>query len=371
MRIAVLSAANSVHTVRWVSALAERGHQVALYSLPDHPAAIGTVPGDAEVHYLSRGGVAGYWFGSGELRRRLREFRPDLLNAHYATGYGTLARRCGFRPLLLSVWGSDVYDFPRQGVINRKILTKNLAEATAIASTSFAMARQVRRIYPAAGEIFVTPFGVDADVFRPVGKPCAGRLTIGIVKTLEPKYGVEDLIRAFALLCERLTREGRLPEKGISLEIYGGGSLRGGLENLSRRLAPGLVQFHGPAPHAEVPKILSGFDLFCAPSVSDSESFGVAAVEAMACGIPVVVSDVDGFQEVVVDGVTGLVVPRKNPEALADGMYRLACDSGLRERFGRAGREHVVKNYAWPGCVDKMETALRATVERYGRPLPF
>ena len=70
----------------------------------------------------------------------LRDWRPDILNAHYASGYGTTAALAGAKPLLLSVWGSDVYDFPYQGLLQAMLIRFNLRRATAIASTSRAMA---------------------------------------------------------------------------------------------------------------------------------------------------------------------------------------------------------------------------------------
>lgn len=362
MRIAILAAAKSIHTIRWARALQSRGHVVELFSLPDHKARDGAL-GDVPVHYLKTGGAAGYWFGAGQLKSLLKKFQPDVLNAHYASGYGTLARRCGVKPLLLSVWGSDVYEFPNGGFVNRRIIVKNLESATAIASTSNAMARQLNRVHFVNKPIYITPFGVDTAVFRRCAKPPEGRLTVGIVKALEPKYGVEYLIRAFSLLKKRLTKEGNLPTGGMALEIYGDGSLMKGLKSLAQELGVAKeAHFHGAVPHSQVPRIISGFDIFCAPSVSDSESFGVAAVEAMACEVPVVVGDVDGFREVVRDKETGFIVTPRDPVMLANKLYTLARDPGLRLAMGKAGREHVKRNYEWSDCVAAMENALTETV---------
>ncbi|MDR3551939.1 MAG: glycosyltransferase family 4 protein, partial [Clostridia bacterium] len=114
-------------------------------------------------------------------------------------------------------------------------------------------------------------------------------------------------------------------------------------------------------PHGEVPAILRGFDLFCAPSICDSESFGVAAVEAMACGVPVVVSNADGFREVVVDGKTGFIVPKRDFATLANKMFLLARDPALRRAMGDEGRLHVLANYRWADNVLMMEDALTET----------
>ena len=362
MRIAVLSAALSIHTIKWVNALAGLGHTVALFSLPDHKAPYSGINSDVNVYYLKRGGATGYWLGASELKARLAAFNPDVVSAHYATGYGTLARRCGFKPILLSVWGSDVYDFPNNGHFYKRIVQKNLEAATAIASTSNAMARQVEKIYHNEKKIYITPFGVDTEKFRPMGGERSEAVTIGIVKALEPKYGVEYLLRAFSLLNKRLIREGRMPSGGLRLEIYGGGSQLEALRALAVEL--GILEqtrFNGHVIHSKVPEVLSGFDIFCAPSVSDSESFGVAAVEAMACGLPVVVSDVDGFREVVRDRETGFIVTRRDYVSLSNKLHVLTLDPELRRRMGEAGRAHVIAHYQWQDCVAAMEKALEET----------
>ncbi|MFT9076033.1 glycosyltransferase [Ethanoligenens sp.] len=352
MRIALLSAASSIHTVRWANALAERGHSVRLFSLFRHAAKAGSISPAVSVYYLS----GGYLRALPAFRDGLSAFAPDVLNVHYATGYGTLARRSGFAPVLLSVWGSDVYDFPCQSPIHRHIVVRNLRAATAIASTSERMAARVRALCPHLPPLYITPFGVDTRVFAPVPQAReTGEVVIGIVKALEPKYGVDILLRAFA----RVTAQ--IPGGIVRLKIYGGGSQRRALEQLAKRLgiAP-HVGFYGPVPHERVPEVLHGLDIFCAPSVSDSESFGVAAVEALACGIPVVAGAVDGFQEVLRDRQTGFLVPPRDVGALSEAMMHLVGDPVLRQRMGSAGRADVQARFEWQSCVARMEQALQA-----------
>lgn len=347
MRIALLSAASSIHTVRWVCALASRGHQVALFSLARHVAKEGSISSNVPVYYLP----GGYLRALPTFRKMLSAFAPDVLNAHYATGYGTLARRSGFSPVLLSVWGSDVYDFPHKSPIHRHVVVKNLRAATAIASTSERMAMRVRTLCPHLPPLYITPFGVDTRQFSPAQKKHAdGKLVIGIVKALEPKYGVDVLLRAFAQVLPQLS--------GLDarLEIYGGGSERQALEQLANQLgiAP-RVRFRGAVPHEQVPEILRMLDIFCAPSVSDSESFGVAAVEALACGVPVVAGAVDGFKEVLRDGETGFLVPPGDAEMLGERLVQLAHDRSLRQKMGLAGRADVQARFEWQSCVTQME----------------
>ena len=165
--IALLGAANSIHLQRWALALAARGRRVSL--ITQHAREALPLPAAIELVPLPWRGPLAYALNARALRRWLARERPALLHAHYASGYGTLARLggCASVPTLLSVWGSDVYDFPRQGALARRTLLRNLAHADALASTSQAMARQVRKLWPAAPPIAITPFGVDMRAFAP------------------------------------------------------------------------------------------------------------------------------------------------------------------------------------------------------------
>lgn len=349
-KLVLLAPASVIHTQRWAAALAARGLQVVLAT--QHVDDAWPVPAGVRVVRLPHAGMPGYFRNVPALRRLLQQERPQLLNAHYASGYGTTAALAGFHPWLLSVWGSDVYDFPYEGRVKGWWLRRNLRKADAIASTSHAMAQQVRRLLPAVGEVAVTPFGIDTARFAPRPEPHEG-LVIGTVKTLAPKYGIDVLVRAFAQLCG--TR--RAP---LSLVIVGGGPQRAGLEALAASLGIGdRVRFVGAVPHAEVPAWLNRFDVYVAASRLDSESFGVAVLEASACALPVVVSDAGGLPEVVADGQTGLVVPREDPAALAAALARLVDSAAERRRLGEAGRRHVMTHYEWQAGVDHMLQCMR------------
>ena len=200
----------------------------------------------------------------------------------------------------------------------------------------------------------MTPFGVDLGKFHPGDASGENNVfTFGIVKKLEYKYGIDILIRAFHALCQEH------PHTEWQLVIYG----RGSAEPAFRKLAAEYgdpVLFQGFIPNGEVPDAMREMDAACFPSIMDSESFGVAAVEAMACGIPVIASDASGFTEVVTHGEQGLLVPKNDVEALKDAMYQMYSFSAERRReMGRQGVARVEERYNVATNMDTYEQALK------------
>jgi len=363
MKIVLLSAASSIHTVRWANGLSDRGHEVHVVS--QHPVGEPFCPA-VRLHLFPFRGVVGYFIMAPAVRMLMRKINPDVVNAHYASGYGTTGRLANVRPLVLSVWGSDVYDFPYKSPLHKWLVETNLRAADQIASTSRCMADQTRILLPEFTDISIIPFGVDLQSYVGIQSEVTtydSKLVIGTVKTMKPKYGVDTLIRSFALLLNamRLNPEVRFHE--LELRLIGGGEQTDELKALAHSLGVAdRVNFIGQIPHTQVPEELANFDIFVALSRYDSESFGVAVIEAGAAGLPVVVSDAGGLPEVTVDGQTGFVVKRDNPQAAAEVLEKLVLEDELRRCMGHAGKVHVADNYSWDVCVDRMLAVYEDTV---------
>ncbi|MEO8587916.1 MAG: glycosyltransferase [Flavobacteriales bacterium] len=357
MRLLMLAAASSVHTMRWANAFVQRGVEVHLLSLHDP---VNGLDGAVRLHRLPYRGGLGYLSDRPAYSSLVRTIRPDVINAHYATGYGTLARGCGDVPLVLNVWGSDVYDFPGKSPFHRWWLLRNLRGVDHIVSTSEAMATRTKGLGSGLPPITVVPFGVDTKIFSPAveGPPARdGEVVIGTVKSLTPTYGVDTLVKAFAELL-------RYPEgQHARLRIVGRGAQQEELEQLVRSLGiEDRVRFVGAVPHVQVPDELRKLDVFVA--LSREESFGVAVIEASSCGLPVLVSDAGGLPEVVEHEVTGAVVRRDDPIAAADRLRALVSSKDLRHRWGAAGRAMVIERYEWSACVDRMVQVLEQVSSR-------
>jgi glycosyltransferase involved in cell wall biosynthesis len=348
MNICYLASAGSIHAARWANYFAHKGHEVHILSFEPTNSCDANVrvhrvgrPWPLKIHYYLTGAA---------VRRLLKEIQPDILHAHYASGYATLGRLAGFHPYVVSVWGSDIFDFARKSSVHRGIVVANLNRADRVCSTSQIMAEEVERF--CQKEVTVTPFGVDCKLFRP--RPCSsngcGEFVIGVVKALEPNYGIEYLIRGFAAFARKTRNDRRL-----RLMIVGKGSLLGPLQQLATDLGIGAqTSFLGFVSHEKIPEILNRFSVFVAPT-SGSESFGVAVVEASASGLPVVASRIGGLPEVVKDRVTGILVPPRDADAIASALEELFGNEQLRAEFGANGRKFVLENYEWTENANRME----------------
>lgn len=353
MKILFLAPGNSIHTVKWVNALQKKGNEVCLVSLAEHKVIEPLEPGII-IQYLTINGKKGYYANAFALRKITKEFAPDVINAHYASGYGTLMRvsRLPRNKCILSVWGDDVYRFPYENKITFRIIRKNLEYASYIASTSRCMKEQVRRLLKTDRAITVTPFGVDTNVFsKRTLSSDSEKFVFGSMKSLEYQYGIDILIKAFAEFVHSLDKN---EQDCVCLKIYGAGSIKEEMSLLAESLeVSNQIEFCGYISNNLVPEALNKIDVLCLVSV-ETESFGVAALEAMACQVPVIVSDVVGYKEVVLHNKTGLIVPQFNVEATCMAMEKLYKDSALRKQFGGNGRQWVNENYEWEHCVQIM-----------------
>jgi phosphatidylinositol alpha-1,6-mannosyltransferase len=220
--------------------------------------------------------------------------------------------------------------------------------------------RRLRDLYRLDGEKLTTvPPGIDTDRFRPTADPHPavneGSDAILVLSRLDPRKGIDDAIRAFA----------RLDRPNTELLIAGTGRLEAPLEDLADRLGVREdVRFLGFVPDEELPSLYSSVDLFVLPS--EYEGFGIVFMEAMACGTPVVGTDVGGVPTAVDGGETGYLVPRDADvvDALADRMRLLLDDPERRDLLASRAREWA-EEHDWreiaPRVADVYRSAVRSS----------
>ncbi len=349
MKVVFLAPQNSIHVTRWANAIVKYADELHLITLHNQKHFLST---EVKVHRLKYNAPLGYISNFLQLRSLIKKIEPDIIHVHQLSGHGTLMSLTFLKNYLISIYGSDVYSFPNKSPIHKLLIKNNLKNAKYLASTSHIMAQETKKY--TNKQIFVTPFGIDADKFKSFKDPFTKDkiITVGLVKTLKKKYGIEYLVRAVPIV-ERELKKISILNVRIKLIVYGYGELKPKLEKLSDSLHidagfPGFIKYE------DVPEVINSMDIICIPSIDNSESFGVSAVEAMACERPLVVSNVDGLREVVIHEKTGLIVKKEDPEAIAVALLRLINDNSMAIELGKNGRKRVLEMYDWNDNVKHM-----------------
>jgi len=366
LRIVFLGAANDVHTVRWVNELVEKGIEVNLIYCRDHSPQKDIVDSRVKQFPLKYSTPMGYYFNSYELKKLLKTIKPSIINAHYASGYGSLLRLGNFQPSVLSVLGSDVYEFPYRNTHSMKIIRKNLDFPCAISSTSNIMAKQVVELSKwDLSEVNVIPFGIDLALFdRKESFKINHDIRMGIVKKLKRVYGIHNVIRAFNQVQKKIEKSS--PDMKLSLEIYGEGPQKKELQSIIDELKLNdFVKLMGYIPNNDLPDVMEKFDLFVLGS--ERESFGVSVLEALAMGVPLIATDTDGFLEVTNGGEFGVIVSRNSVDEMAEAILSLINDAKRRTDYSMKGRIHVEENYNWSENVDEMINVYLNTIDEHNK----
>lgn len=260
-------------------------------------------------------------------RRAVRSFRPDVIHAHWLIPQGLVATIAAPRtPLLVTTLGGDLYAL--RGRLMRSLKRKVVRRAAAVTVMNDDMKLKVVALGAEPNLVFVLPMGADLSTFSADGRPSPGEtLRLLSVGRLVEKKGLPVL--ASALRGRRLT----LP---WSLTVVGDGPLRAELE---AQFADLDATFLGQQGRTDLARAYRLADIAVFPFVTatsgDQDGLPVALLEAMGSGCAVIVSDIPGPRELIVDGVSGVLVPPGDVEALAAAVARLGADPELRARLGR------------------------------------
>lgn len=268
----------------------------------------------------------------------------DVVHLHTALAPGVTAMRAGLlcvaarvrgARVLLHVHGGRVPLWAR-GQVHRIILAAAMTPTALVVSVSEAVAETLRDA-PGHRQVMVLPNGVNVETFVPPSARSGEVTRVLYVGLLTPRKGIVDLLQASrSLHQERVVHE---------LILVGGTPDEG--EQAEREVREHLgddVHLGGTVTHAKMPDVFREADVFCLPSWY--EAMPLSVLEAMACGLPVVATDVGDVGRLVIDGETGLVVPRQDPARLAEALGVLLRDAELRATMGAAGRARAVAEFS-------------------------
>lgn len=350
-------------------ALARQGQLVEVFTRWSDPAAPTFEERDGVViHRLEAGPVVALPKGDHELhmtefgRQVALQGRYDLLHSHHwFSGMAAfpVAREWGVPHVqsfhsIAAPTHTDLSQGERPESPGRLQGEAFLAQVSdAVVAVSNAEARTaVERLKAPAARLRVIHPGVDTHEFRPRAQALPGRQTVLVAARLEPLKGVDLAIAMLAQLP---------PGERPLLQVVGGPSADLAFVDSLAQLASDLgvradVDFLGPRDRAGLAGLMRQAALVLVPS--HSETYGLVALEASASGVPVVAGAVGGLVEAVRDGVTGVLLPTREPVAWAAVVARLLADVGKRERMGAAGREYALGR-SWESVANATLVAYR------------
>jgi glycosyltransferase involved in cell wall biosynthesis len=280
------------------------------------------------------------------VKRILRTIRPDILHAHYATSYGLIGALTGFKPLIITAWGTDVLIMPQKSRMFREILLWSLGKANLITSMAAHMTAVLKGLGVDDKKIVTLPFGVDTAVFHPGLHAREEDIDIICTRPCESLYNVELLIRSLPLIAARYPR--------LRCVLIGGGSQEQNLKALAKELGlEAHIQWVGQVSLPDVAKWLGHAKVFVSPSLSDGNN--ISLNEAMACGCFPVCTDIPANREWLEDGQNGYLVPVDRPEVLAECVCLALAAPDFRRRCAETNWRIVENRADWNKHMATME----------------
>jgi glycosyltransferase involved in cell wall biosynthesis len=358
LRLCFIADGRSIHTQRWAEHFGER-HEVHLVTYDPMGR---SVPGVTEhiVPSPFRNLYLGFWPRHLHIRRLIRRIDPDLVHAQFITKYGFHLPLRGEWPTVVSAWGDDILILP-PGSLPIRTFTKRVLEKVDLI---YAVSQDIRRhivedfgISP--GKVRYLPLGIDTTLFAPgEGRERPkGRVILFSNRGFYPVYDTRTLLGGFASALEK--------NPGLSLVLKGEGPEEGAMRELAGSLhLTGAITFRERSSYADVPGDLRSADIFVSTATSDGTP--VSVLEAMSTGLPCIATRVGGVPEWIEDGVTGLLIPPRDPAALSRAILALASDPGLRERLGARAREAVRERGDWGRLMVQVEDDYKRLISRAG-----
>lgn len=352
MKICFLAGANSIHSYRWVKYFATAGHEVTWISL--RPSIFDPLPGARYYEVEGASGFFGLLRAAAKVRKLIAQARPDILHVHYVGTYGLMGLFSGFDPIIATPWGSDVL-YGKKSPFKRPFIAGILRRAAMVTCDAWHMRDEVMQLGVPAERIHVIFFGSDTERFfpRPSNSEFRTANQLGdspvviSLRNFEPVYDIPTLLRAAPKVLKQY------PDTRFLL--VGHGTLEVELKSLVVRLGIAhAVRFVGFVPNDQLPHVLCSTNIYVSTSLSDA-GISASTAEAMACGLPVVITDSGENARWIDDGKNGYLVPVKSPDALADKIINFLGSESLRKKLGSEGRKTILERHDYHTEMSKME----------------
>ncbi len=361
MKILYIGSVESIHLRRWVSFFAEKGHEVhaldtgaveekdkpknvKIHQIPERPFRLKPLRRFLRYVELVKG-----------IRRLIDELEPDLIHVHYIDHFALAAVASGFRPLVTTAWGSDVLIHPKRSLPRWFLARKVIRYSDLITCDAEHMRQALVRFGAKYENVKLVYFGTDLTQFNPGKKESKAFEKIGLankypviisLRALKPIYNVETFVRAIPLVLKRH------PDTGFV--IVGGGSEEQMLKDLCNELGvTASVRFTGRVSDQDLQLYTASADIYVSTSLSDA-GLAASTAEAMACQVPVVITDFGDNRIWVKEGESGLLFPLRDHQGLAEKLNYLIDKPEEAARLALGGMKVIEETNNWHKEMEKM-----------------
>lgn len=345
MRILYFSSGYSTHDYRFLKAISDGGHEVHFVQLEGNRRQVESRSVPENVHQV-------IWAGGREpfkwshlpklvldFRRLVRQIKPDLIHAGPIQTCAFIAALSGFRPLLAMSWGFDLMDDVHKGRIWEFATRYTLKRSTFFTSDANVTRDKAVAYGMNPEKTIVFPWGVDLEHFKPSPpERQPSTFTLFCNRAWESRYGVDVLARAFVKVAQQ--------KDNVDLVLLNGGSQGNVIRNILQ--SGGVldrVTFGGQVSQTDLPRWYHMADLYVSPSHVDGSS--VSLMEALACGLPCLVSDIPANKEWVVDGVNGWLFRDGDVNDLVEKILAAMNQREKLPEIGAASRRSAERRADW------------------------
>jgi glycosyltransferase involved in cell wall biosynthesis len=346
MKICFLGDGQCIHTYNWIQYFAGKNHHIHLISFTGY----GFVPVDnvtvhtikpsfpGNIKFFSH--IINVWLGpfinAIKIRRLVRKINPDILHAHYLTDYGFVGYLLHFPVFVITFWGSDILVDPKNSLYCRIRTKPILNSAKLITGDSKAVMDECLKYCNHPEKIKIVLWGVDLSFFHERENVSREKTKITILCTRDfaSVYNIDTIINSIPFVKEKhpnvtyVLKNRNLNEVNKFRQLANSLNVTEFIEFVCKIIDP-----------SEFPQFHYNADIFV--SVPSSDSGSISLLEAMACGLPVIVSDIPANREWVTDGWNGLIVPVRNHQKLAEAIVYLIENPDLLKLFGKRNAQII------------------------------
>ena len=297
------------------------------------------------------------------IKKMVRAMKPDIIHAHNARGPGWYGAFCGYHPFIIHAYGSDVLPFYYTpfDFINKLFTAYTCKKADRIIVTGEHMINGSSHLGIPKDKIKVLSRGVDIKRFKSgldtIG--LKGRLSITDSSPiiLSPRYQIDEALYNFDTIIESIRHVKKLYPNVLLIQLYDASREK------HRYLLEGIAQSSGVLENYKMVKAVDNEEMpyfynladICV-SVPSTDGFPVTVLEASACGTPMIVTRLEYTYEWFTDDVNGILIPEREPVALADAIIRLFQDNALMQKMATINRELVKERADYEKCMVELET---------------